>query len=86
MNIKQLEGKECRKGNKIQIMSSAAGYFLGTEELDRDLGIEIPCCRITGYYSSEEQLRNDASIEFRHCCENEFCNKGEGCLKIGGRE
>ena len=81
MKFEQLDGRECRKGNKIKIMRSAAGYFLGTEELDSDLGIEVPCCRITDYYASEEQLQEDSNIKFRDCVENNFCNKGKGCLK-----
>lgn len=70
----------CKKGHEIQVLNSAAGYYIGT--VDKEDGSSY--CRLTGYYKSwglaEAQLRDRGVIaNTRNCVENEFCNGGSGC-------
>ena len=35
---------------KIKVLRSNAGYYIGTECLDDDIGCEVPYERLSGYY------------------------------------
>ena len=60
-------GLYCSKGHQIQIMRSAAGYYIGTSDPED----QCPYCRISGYGSTPDDAR--MNIE-RECMENQFCN------------
>ena len=71
-NLLQQVGKYCPKGHQIQVLRSAAGYYIGTVDE------EGPYCRISGYGSSAD---DPAMNEERICAENQYCNGGSisGC-------
>ena len=62
----------CKKGYRVQILKSAAGYYLGTAD---DIG--LPVCRVSGYTDTYEKAK-DLTPD-RICEENLFCNNYEGC-------
>jgi hypothetical protein len=65
-NLLNQVGYCCQKGNKIQVLKSNAGYYIGT--LDED---ECPNCRISQYAKKpDDPILN---IE-RECMENQYCN------------
>lgn len=76
---------KCRKGYKLQICQSAAGYYIGT----KDEG--MPNCRITEYDKTRKDVEKTLNciensdilrnLLLRDCLENNFCNGGLGCFK-----
>ena len=69
-------GKKCIKGYEIQVLRSAAGYYIGT--LDED---GLPNCRIsTQYAKTAEEAKDLAPDRQFGCTENEWCNGGKGCF------
>lgn len=68
----------CTMKHEVKVMKSQAGYYIGTDEDG------MPFCRISvRYYPTQEAAENvlrHFAFEERHCVENEFCNKGKGCL------
>lgn len=68
----------CTKGLKLEVLQSAAGYYIGT--LDEGL----PYCRCSEYFDNENLINialENNIFRKRDCVENEFCNKGLGCVK-----
>lgn len=67
---------KCIKGKEIQVLRSAAGYYIGCYDEDG------PCCRISGYYSDKERAETalEKKLFFRDAEEISFCNKGWGCI------
>lgn len=67
---------KCKKGYEIQVLKSAAGFYLGT--LDED---GLPNCRISSAYATnEEDAKTLPMTRQTGCIENEFCNSGTGCF------
>ena len=71
---------ECTKGKILRVLSSAAGYYIGT--LDEE---GFPFCRASEEYYT---LREEATavlelLKFteRSCIENQLCSGHKGCLK-----
>ncbi len=66
----------CVKGKQVRVLSSPAGYYIGTT--DRN---EFPHCRISGYYCTQEEARNHLQGGFivRDAVEVYYCNGGRGC-------
>ena len=69
---------KCTCGAELKALRSAAGWYMGTTT---EYG--SPNCRITGYYDSKEAAEKAlASGEVRYAEENNFCNKGCGCIPV----
>lgn len=71
-NILDKVGMYCKKDKQLQVLHSAAGYYVGTFDE------EGPYCRLTGY----AQTKDDPILNIeRECDENQFCNGGciDGC-------
>lgn len=71
---------KCTRNHTIQALKSAAGWYVGT--IDED---GFPYCRIsTEYYKSQQECQmaiDNGSYMQRTCMENQFCNRGYGCLR-----
>ena len=68
---------KCKKGFKVEILKSGAGYYLGT--LDND---GFPQCRLSTRYAATEKDAQDLSLDRQFgCIENEYCNSGTGCFE-----
>lgn len=67
------EGCKCRKGYEIQLLHSAAGYYLGTVDEEG-----FPNCRVSIGYAKNPGLAK-MLIPDRVCEENLFCNGYRGC-------
>jgi hypothetical protein len=69
----------CINGYKLEVLSSAAGYYIGTLEDNR-----IPMCRISaGYYKSYEEVQEaleENTFTRRNSVEIAFCSKGQPCF------
>lgn len=68
---------KCKKGYEIEAYECRMGYYMGTVTPDDG----CPNCRITGYYNTPEEAA--AALKrgkIRMCIENNFCNKGRGCI------
>ena len=69
---------KCKKGFEIEVLSSNAGFYIGTFDPE-----EGPNCRISEqYFKTREQAeRRLANMSFtqRWCDENDFCHQGTGC-------
>lgn len=67
---------KCIKGKDIQVLRSAAGYYIGCYDE------EGPYCRISGYYGSREAAETALSTRTfnRFADEIDFCNQGCGCI------
>lgn len=69
----------CRRGYKVVVLDSYAGYYIGT--LDEEF---CPNCRISStYYKTKEEANKDLenrSFVFRYSAENIICNCGKGCI------
>ena len=64
---------KCRKGYNIEVLKSAAGYYIGTKDEEG-----FPNCRISGYSDKEADLIPNRQVG---CIENEYCNGGKGCFE-----
>lgn len=73
-NMLSKVGQYCQKDYEVQILNSAAGYYVGTVDEDG-----LPNCRLSHYYGKtpDDEVMN---IQ-RECEENQFCNgyQIEGC-------
>jgi hypothetical protein len=70
---------KCKKGYEVEILSSPAGYYLGTTDEDG-----LPNCRISTQYTKKQEDAHQLVADRQHnCIENEFCNGGTGCFKKG---
>ena len=74
--------KVCVRNLEVQVLSSGAGYYIGT--MCSDDGFPEPHCRISVDYFKTKQLAQDAldSVNFRkrdYAAENQFCNGEHGC-------
>ena len=68
---------KCVKGNEIQPMRSAAGWYIGTRTQEG-----FPNCRITNqYYKTADEALNNMSKDYRYCEENNFCSRGRVCFQ-----
>lgn len=65
----------CKKGFKVTVLKSGAGYFLGTVCENNE-----PNCRISSKYAktASEALALEADRQYG-CIENEHCNEHQGC-------
>lgn len=64
-NLLDKVGQYCQKGHKIEVLRSAAGYYIGT------LDDGCPNCRLSNYGATPDDPRmNDE----RECEENQWCN------------
>ena len=69
-------GQKCIKGYEVQVLSSPAGFYLGT--LDED---GLPNCRISTQYAKTREQAEDLMPDRQvGCIENEWCNGGKGCF------
>ena len=73
---------KCNKGLEVKAMKSAAGYYIGTEIFDKEMGCEVPNCRVSVNYfktkEAAEQAMNNGFAQ-RNCMENDYCSAGKGC-------
>ena len=71
-NLLKQVGYYCQRGLKISVLSSAAGYYIGTADEDG------PYCRLSNYGESIDDPRLNTE---RECSENQWCNGGSlsGC-------
>lgn len=59
--------------SNLQVLKSAAGWYIGRSYFDLEFGFVGPYSRESGYYSSEEEAKADLtnqSFEVRDCIEN----------------
>lgn len=59
----------------LQVMRSAAGYYIGRSYWDEEFGFEGPYSRESGYFASEEEAQTELTgntFEVRRCIENEW--------------
>lgn len=74
----------CSQGKELKVLQSAGGYYIGTT--DNSEGFEEPYCRCSEYFEHENlikfALENDI-FKLRDCVENNYCNKGNGCIERG---
>ena len=58
--------------SNLQVMRSAAGWYIGRTYFDLDCGCEFPYSRESGYYATEEeaQVALGSGFEVRNCVEN----------------
>lgn len=76
---------KCIRDLTVQVMSSPAGYYLGTEIEDEDYGFMQPNCRCSDYFKKRKDAediieKNLLRLFERRCSENQFCNEGRGCF------
>ena len=80
---------KCVNGCDLKVMSTPAGYYIGTEApIDKNdpKSPLCPYCRMTGYMSKEtaEKLLagslDDLALYERNCSESDWCSGGE-CVK-----
>jgi hypothetical protein len=69
----------CVKGNEVEVLSSFAGYYIGTR--DDETG---PCCKISVDYwkkkeDAQEALKTGNFQQRYDAPENVFCHMGQGC-------
>ena len=84
---------KCSKGLEVKVMKSGAGYYIGTEIYDKEMGCEVPNCRVSvDYFKTKEAAEQAMTMGFaqRVCIENQYCSAGKGCgiaapQSIGGR-
>lgn len=72
---------KCSQGKTLQVLQSAAGYYIGT--VDDSDGFEDPYCRCSGYYPDRDSAVVEIDLnlfEQRDCVENNYCNLGKGCI------
>lgn len=80
---------KCVRGLDLKVMKSGAGYYIGTEYADPDMGGAIvPNCRMTDYMTKEKAERllekGDAFALWdasRDCAENGYC-AGGSCIDL----
>lgn len=65
---------KCKKGLEIKCYKSAAGYYLGTYEIDG-----CPNCRISGYFKEPVEPRVHL-LNRIDAMENQFCHGYSSCL------
>lgn len=71
---------KCIKNHEVEILKSAAGYYLGTVDPDD----HMPYCRISKEYAkTEKEAKKLLMNRQTSCIENNFCNGGRGCFKCG---
>jgi Lon protease-like protein len=74
--VKKFRRSLCKQGRVVQVMRSAAGYYIGTIDEDE------PYCRLSMEYFPDEKTAQYAleNREFneRDCVENNYCNGGIG--------
>ena len=73
---------KCSKGLEVKAMKSAAGYYIGTEIYDKEMGCEVPNCRVSvDYFKTKEAAEQAMTSGFaqRVCSENQYCSAGKGC-------
>ena len=73
---------KCSKGLEVKVMKSYAGYYIGTEIFDKEMGYEVPNCRISvSYFKTKEAAEQAMNNGFsqRNCMENDYCSAGKGC-------
>lgn len=73
---------KCRKNLEVKVMSSAAGFYIGTES--EEDGYPEPNCRISERYfkteaQAQEALDNMSFIFRGFAPEIQFCNENHGC-------
>lgn len=65
----------CCKGKELQVLMSAAGYYIGTMD-----NTYVPNCRISYYYYPTREAATRAmknGFEQRDCMENKACSGGD---------
>ena len=74
-----MNNMKCKKGYEFEVMSTPAGYYVGT--VCEDDGYPEPYCRASGYYNTRQDAEKalEEKTFVRYAAENEFCNGGEGC-------
>lgn len=61
--------------SNLQVMHSAAGYYIGREAWDEEMVCPVPGSRESTYYETQAEAQEDldnSSFEVRQCAENEF--------------
>lgn len=62
----------------LQVMQSAAGYYIGRSYWDEEFGFEGPYSRESGYYATSDEAEAELSgqtFEVRDCIENNWAYK-----------
>ena len=73
---------KCNKGLEVQVLKSAAGYYIGTMIEDKEMKCEVPNCQISvNYFRTEEKAKEAMAAGFqqRTCMENQYCAGARGC-------
>ena len=73
---------KCIKRVEIKPMKSPAGYYLGGEVYDEEMGCKVPNCRVSvEYYKTEAEAQEaiNNGFELRDCLENKMCSGGRRC-------
>ena len=52
----------------VEVLKSAAGYYLGRLMWDSEIGMWVPYCRVSGYYKTREEAERDL-LKYRHYLE-----------------
>ena len=72
----------CRKGYEVTILSSAAGYYIGTRDKEG-----FPNCRLSsGYAKTVAEARENLNADRQRAEENAFCNGCGCCFKSRFKE
>ena len=66
---------KCAKGYEIKPLKSAAGWYLGTVDVNG-----FPNCRLTSNYAPTKEDALRLFMDRQMASENEFCNDGCGCI------
>lgn len=66
---------KCAKGYEIKPLKSAAGWYLGTLDMEG-----FPNCRLSSNYAQTEEDAKHLFMDRQMASENEFCNGGCGCV------
>jgi len=72
---------KCIKGFEVKVMTSAAGYYIGTFDNEG-----FPMCRISDYYKSKEAAQRalEKFAFHRFAEEINFCNHSYECIPPQG--
>ena len=52
--VKNVDAENASGYSELQVMSSAAGYYVGTSYIDPEFGFEEPGSRDSGYFKKRE--------------------------------
>ena len=66
---------KCIKGYEVQPLRSAAGYYMGTFDME-----EGPICRLSSAYADNADDAENLPLDRQDASENMFCNGCGNCF------